>query len=412
MAIKPLERPEVTLGFIPLTDCAPLVVAKELGLFQRHGLSVTLSREASWANIRDKVALGALDGAHMLATMPLAESVGSGPIRRPVVTAFSLGLGGNAITLSKELTGLMLRANPEAARDPAQTAGALKAVIEADRFASRPGLTFAHVFPGSTHELQLRYWLATGGINPDTEVRLTVVPPPQMVNALGAGRIAGYCVGEPWNTRAWETGLGRGALASFELWNNHPEKVLGVSRVWAEQNPNTHRLLIMALLEAAQWLDVPGNRLRAARMLAKAEYVNAPLPAIRQSLEGAFCGPDEIRSLPDFHVFFRHAANFPWRSHAEWLLKEMVRWGHITDAIDIRAKASEVYWTDTYREAAQALGITCPSGDRKSEGLHSETWKCPGDPEAIPMGADRFLDGAVFDPDELTGRGSLGLPMG
>ncbi|MFB6260373.1 MAG: CmpA/NrtA family ABC transporter substrate-binding protein [Thiohalorhabdaceae bacterium] len=402
------EKAELTLGFIPLTDCAPLVVAHERGLFARHGLTVTLSREASWATIRDKVALDSLDGAHMLATMPLAASVGAGMVNRPMVTSLSLGLGGNAITVSNALHQRMLDAEPAAASDPAATAGALKQVVEADRAAGRSPLTFAHVFPASTHNFQLRYWLASGGIDPDRDVQLTVVPPPQMVAALNAGQIAGYCVGEPWNARAREMGLGRSVIASYELWNNHPEKVLGVSRDWAESHPATHRALVMALLEAGQWLDRPANRSEAARLLARPEYVDAPVSAIEGALMGRFGAPGGERGIPDFHVFHRYAAGFPWRSHGEWYLRQMVRWGYLSPDHDCSSAAAEVYRPEPFRDAARTLGLAAPTVDRKSEGRHAGPWTLAGFPAAIAMGPDRFLDGAVFEPEGQADP----LPMG
>jgi ABC-type nitrate/sulfonate/bicarbonate transport system substrate-binding protein len=390
-----LEKTAISLGYIPLTDCAPLVVAKEKGWFAAQGLDVTLSKETSWANIRDKVAIGVLDGAQMLAPMPLAASLGLG-IRKPMVTALSLGLNGNAITVSAALYRRMAEAYPA---NPA-SALALAGVVAVDHAAGRPPLTFATVFPYSSHSYQLRYWLASGGIDPDRDVRLLVVPPPQMAASLARGQLDGFCVGEPWNGMAVANGSGRVVVTGYEVWNNAPEKVLGVTEEWAEQNPATHRSVVTALLQAAIWLDQPANRAEAAALLARSIYVNAPEAVLRAGLIGPFrCGPDDVRDLPDFHVFHRYAANFPWRSHAVWLLAQMVRWGQLPRSGDLHATAAAVYRPALYREVAGALGIAAPAGDLKGEGMHASGWTLG----AIPMGADRLLDGDLFDPQDVDG---------
>lgn len=400
-----LEKTTLTLGFIPLTDCAPLVIAKEHGYFAKYGLDVTLSKETSWANIRDKVAMGILDGAQMLAPMPLAMTLGIGPIHKPMVTAFTLDLNGNAITVSNALYERMLQADPASMAQRPLSARALKSVIDADRKTGRAPLTFAMVFPESTHNYELRYWMAAAGIDPDNDVRLVVVPPPQMVSQLERGSIDGCSVGEPWNAQAVQSGIGRTLITKYEIWNNSPEKVLGVTQEWAEQYPNTHRALLMALLEAGRWLDAPDNRIVAAALIARSIYVNAPEHVVRMSMTGTFqYAPGEMpRALPDFNVFHRYAANFPWRSHALWFLTQMLRWGQITRPIDLRAVAEEVYRPQVYREAAAALGSPSPGSDYKTEGKHVAGWKLYDGQVSLPMGADRFLDGGIFDPSELVG---------
>ena len=251
---KILEKSRLELGFIPLTDCAPLVVAKEKGFFARQGLDVSLSKESSWANIRDKVCTGMLDGAQMLAAMPLLSALDNFSCE-PMVTSISLDLNGNAITVSKELYGRMLASGEEDLDSAMGTALALKKVIEKDKAANRPPLTFAVVFPQSSHNYLLRYWMSSAGIDPDKDVRITVVPPPQVGHYLRAGMINGCCVGEPWNSYAVAEGLGRTLITSYDIWNNHPEKVFAVTRQWAESNPNTHIAVITALLQACEWLD-------------------------------------------------------------------------------------------------------------------------------------------------------------
>jgi nitrate/nitrite transport system substrate-binding protein len=400
-----LEKTRLTLGFIPLTDCAPLVIAKEKGWFERHGLQVELSKETSWANVRDKVAIGILDGAQMLAPMPLATTLGAGPIHRPTVTALSLDLNGNAITVSRALHERMRALDPDAMLRRPTTADALRKVIDERAANGEKPLAFAVVFPTSTHAFELRYWMASAGIDPDRDIRLLVVPPPQMVTQLKAGNIDGFCVGEPWSSVAVSEGLGRVLITSYEIWNNKPEKVLGVNHEWAEQHPNTHRALIMALLEAARWMDAHEHRGEVVDIISRSHYVNAPPEIVGISMTGTFrYGLDEPPvSMPDFNVFFRFAATFPWRSHAEWFLTQMHRWGQIEGDVDIPAVANEVYRPDIYREAAAALDLALPTIDRKSEGTHARGWTLEQATQPLAMGPDRFFDGMTFDPTDIDG---------
>ena len=400
-----VEKPRLRLGLIPLTDCAPLVVALEQGFFRRHGLDVELSCEASWANIRDKVSIGALDGAQMLAAMPIAATMGLGALHRPMITALSLGLNGNAITVSNALFARMRAIDAEAVTQPIGSARVLKALLNADRTMAKAPLTFAMVYPFSSHNYQLRYWLAAGGIDPDRDVRLVVVPPPRMVSRLEDGSIDGYCVGEPWNAFAVQRGLGRVLLTGYEVWNNGPEKVFGVTEQWAEAHPHTHRALLRALLEAAQWLDEPDNRAAALDLLSRSGYMGVPLEVLRMSMNGTFAyGRDRAsRPLPDFNVFYRHAATFPWRSHAQWLVTQMIRWGQADVGSDAAGVARRVYRTDLYREVARQLGLPFPTVDWKTEGAHDGGWTLTEASAPIAMGADRFLDGALFDPADPRG---------
>lgn len=395
-----LEKTALKFGIIPLTDCAPIVIAKEKGFFKKHGLDVEVSKEASWANIRDKVALGELDGAHMLAGMPLAATLGVGATRQETITAFSMDLNGNGITVSNDLYERMLEADPEAMKARPTTAIALKKVIDADKKAGKEPMTFAMVFPVSTHNYEIRYWMASAGIDPDRDVRLIVIPPPQMVANLAAKNIVGYCVGEPWNQRAVEMGIGRSLITNYEIWNNNPEKVFGVTRAWADKNPNTHKAAVRALMEAAQWMDKAENRAEVVKIISAKSYVNAPEAVVENSMTGTWLytkqeGPVQ---MPDFNVFYRYAATFPWRSHAVWFLTQMVRWGQLEDAINFRKVAETVYRTDIYREAAKDLGIPMPSIDYKSEGAHAGGWTLDKATSPIAMGPDKFFDGMQFDP--------------
>jgi nitrate/nitrite transport system substrate-binding protein len=377
------------LGIVPLCDCAPLVVAKERGFFVEQNLEVELSREASWASIRDKVAVGALDGAQMLATMPLSATLGLGNFRAPIVTALGLNVGGNAITVSEELFARMTAADPEAMAQRPVTARALRRLIEADRMAGRPRMRFGMVYPFSTHNYELRAWLAEAGIDPDRDVRLVVVPPPQMVANLSAGNIVGYCVGEPWNSLAASLGLGRALITSREIWSGRVEKVLGVRQAWIDEAPDAHKGLLKALLLATQWADRAENRAEVAEIIARPAYVNAPLEIVRLALE-----------RPDFMIFHRHLATFPWRSQALWYLVQMRRWGQLPRSVDMRRVADEVFRSDLYRLAALELGLPVPLIDAKIEGLHAGSWMLTDATRPVEMDSDAFFDGSVFDPSQ------------
>lgn len=395
-----LEATTLVLGFIPLTDCASLAVAEAHGHFARHGLDVTLQSDISWANIRDKIAVGAYHGGQMLAPMPLAATLGLGGATTPMVTGLALSLNGNAITLAADLLDRMAALDTGLDEHPIRTGPALRRVLDEDRAAGAKPMVFATVFPASCHSYLLRYWLAASGIDPDHDVEIVVVPPPQMVSALEAGRIQGFCVGEPWSSLAVAHGSGRIALSGFEIWNNAPEKVLGVTRRWAETHPNTHRALICALIEASDWADDRNNRVDLALLLAGPEYLDLAPDIVVPSLTGhvPYQHDGVPHGLPDCHVFSRYAAGFPFTSHADWIVSQMIRWGQIDRLSALRSTATAVYRPDLYRQAASLLGRSAPLQDGKIEGAHAESWFLPGSLEQIEMGPDRFIDGAVFDP--------------
>ena len=395
-----LEKRQLTLGFIPLTDCAPLVIAREMGFFEKYGLEVSLSKETSWANIRDKVAIGILDGAQMLAPMTLAMTLGLGPIRKSMVTAFSMDLNGNAITVSTDLYREMLAANSDDMAERSTSVLALKSVIQNRATSGLEPLSFAVVFPFSTHNYELRYWMAAAGIDPDRDVRLVVVPPSQMVEQLEKGLIDGYCVGEPWNSLAVQKGLGHTLITKYEIWKNSPEKVFGVTEEWAVQHPNTHLALLMALLEASRWVDSREQRTQVTEIVSRSVYINAPENIVRMSMTGTyqFAPNTTPQAMPDFNVFHRYSANYPWRSHAVWFLTQMIRWGQVKDVIDIHSAAARVYRPDIYRKAAGLLGIDSPGVDYKQEGVHHQDWALLESSTTTSLGADSFFDGSTFDP--------------
>ncbi|MEM1099320.1 MAG: CmpA/NrtA family ABC transporter substrate-binding protein, partial [Planctomycetota bacterium] len=249
------EKRDLALGLVPLTDCAPIAVGVEKGFFREAGLNVTTTREQSWAGIRDKVAYGILDGAQMLATMPICSTLGMGGFKCEMTAAITLGLNGNAITLSTSLCEAIASEGLPLEPNGRNTAAGLARVLQRRLAQDLPPLRLGMVFPMSTHDLELRFWLSEAGIDPDRDVELVVVPPPRMVEALRAGELAGFCVGEPWNSVAVAEGLGQVAITKHALWNHSPEKVLGVTKAWSEQNPRTHVALVSALIKAGQWLD-------------------------------------------------------------------------------------------------------------------------------------------------------------
>ncbi len=357
------ERAKLRLGFIPIIDCAPVVLAEELGAFERQGLDVEIRREVSWSNVRDKLAAGLLDASHILAPLPLALTLGIDSVNVPLLNVMTLQLNGNALTLSQALWREMEETAPDlvASGHAALVAQALAAVVRKRAATGAPKLVLASVFPYSAQNYMLRLWLASGGIDPDRDLRLTVVPPPHTVAHLSGGVIDGYCVGEPWNQRAAVLGIGRIALTGPDIWRGMPEKVLGTTEAFAEKNPETLKALIKALLEAAQWIDDPANRNEAARVLSQPRYLNMPTEVMQRTLD-----------LPDFHVFHRNHANFPWRSHADWFLKQMVRWGQASSSVDIEAVSNRVYRTDLFRAAAAEMGVACPDTDRLPPGSHGE----------------------------------------
>ena len=340
---------DLKLGFIPLIDCAPLAVAEAKGFFRAEGLDVGLVREASWATIRDKVAVGALNGAHMLAPMVLAASLGVGGEPTRLIAPMALNLNGSAITVSNALAEALRRLDP--AGMAARTARPLARLIEARRELGSAPLTFAVVFPYSIHNYELRHWLAEAGIDPDADVRLVVAPPPRMADQLRSGLIDGFCVGAPWSTLAALDGEGETLAYATDIWNDAPDKVLGVNADWAETYPAILQALLRGLLRSADWCDQPDNRDELAAILARDAYVGAPAEALARAM-----AESEL-------VFHRRDASFPWRSDAGWLLSQMVRWRQAEDTPEALAAVRQVYRPDLCRTAARSLGFAAPETD-------------------------------------------------
>jgi nitrate/nitrite transport system substrate-binding protein len=416
-----VEKPQLTLGFIKLTDMVPLAIAYEQGYFEDEGLFVTLEPQANWKVLLDRVIDGELDGAHMLAGQPIAATIGFGT-KADVITAFSMDLNGNATTVSNEVWSQMqphLAKGPDGKPRHPIKADTLKPVVERFKAEGKP-FKMAMVFPVSTHNYELRYWLAAGGLHPGfysptdvsgqigADVQLSVTPPPQMPATLEAGTINGYSVGEPWNQQAIFRGVGVPVVTDYEIWKNNPEKVFGVTKAWAEKHPNTHLALVKALIRAAMWLDARdgANRQEAARIIARPEYVGADYEVIANSMTGTFeYGKGDTRSLPDFNVFFRYFATYPYYSDAVWYLTQMRRWGQIPDAKPdqwYHEVARQVYRPDVYLRAATLL---------VEEGKAAKT-AFPFDTDGFRPPTSDFIDGIEYDgraPNAYLERFAIGL---
>lgn len=393
----------LSIGFARLSDCAPIVVAKERGSFAEVGLNVSLKRFGSWAAMRDALATGVIDAAHMLSPMVVASSAGLEPFADTFTTSLVLNLNGNAITVSKAVFEEIQMRSPDRLNVRPLSADVLKPLIAARKARNEPPLTFAHVYVHSMHAYELRYWLAAGGVNPDTDVRLVVVPPEHMANAIAVGEIDGCCVGEPWNNAAVIGGVGHTLINSVDIWPNSPEKVLAVRTKWAASNSGEHEALIEAILKSAVWLDQADNRITAAQMISQHDYVDLPLDIILSSLTGHYRQTaGKLReNCADFNVFHRYAANFPWLSHAKWILAQMIRWGDAPKHINIDAVASRSFQPEIYRNVASKLGIACPTIDEKIEGANIAPWVLKHANEPIAFRADSFIDGRIFDPSNV-----------
>ncbi|WP_031436888.1 CmpA/NrtA family ABC transporter substrate-binding protein [Methylobacter tundripaludum] len=421
-AAEKLEKESLKLGFIKLTDMAPLAVALEKGYFEEEGLSVQLEAQANWKVLLDRVVSGELDGAHMLATLPFGTAIGYGT-KADIVSAFTLTLNGDAITVSNDVWKQMKPQIPVKDGKPVHPikADTLKPVLEKYKAAGKP-FNMAMTFPVGTHNMKLRYWLAAGGIKPgfyappedtsgqiDAEAMLSVTPPPQMPATMDSGTIVGYCVGEPWNQQAVFKGIGVPVISDYELMKNSAEKIFGVNKEWADKNPNTHKAVIKALIRASMWLDAENNKNRneGVEMLSQKQYVGADYEVLANSMNGTFeYEKGDKRDLPDFNVFFRHNGSYPYYSDAVWSLTQMRRWGQIneykTDAWYLET-AKKVYRPDIYMAAAKAL---VAEGKAKAGDF-------PADSETgiKPPSAD-FIDGISFDatkPNDYLSKFPIGL---
>ncbi|QKD20279.1 CmpA/NrtA family ABC transporter substrate-binding protein [Mesorhizobium sp. NZP2077] len=393
---------QITAGFMPLFDSAVLVAASELGFAAREGIELTLHRETSWANIRDRIAIGHFDLAHMLGPMPLACNLGLTPLASETIVPFSLGLGGNCVTISNAVWDGMAAHGGEADLDPARAGAALHALIRERAATGGEPLRFAVVHPHSGHNYELRYWLAACGIDPDREIEIVIVPPPFMADALATGRIDGYCVGEPWNSAAVAAGTGHIVTVKALLWKNSPEKVIGVRKAWADENPEALAALLRALHHSARWCQDPANHAELAVVMAQPGFLGLP-PAVQMPILTGHLrlGGGAELEIDDFFLPFDKAANFPWKSHALWFYTQMVRWGHVAHTPENLAIARECYRPDLYRSALKPLGVALPGANAKVEGALKIATAVGATGAGLVLGPDGFFDGQIFDPDEI-----------
>lgn len=362
-----LETPDLRFGIIALTDCSPIVIAHEKGLFRKYGINSTVNKLASWASIRDSLSNGDIQATHMLLGMPIASTMGLlGSPKVPMVVPWLLNRNGQAISLKAALKG-------KVAADPK----ALKPLALEAKAAGTP-MNFAMTFPPGTHAMWMRYYLAAGGINPDSDVSLIVIPPPQMVANMRIGKMDGFCVGEPWNARAVADEIGYTSVTTQEMWQDHPEKVCAFTEEFAEKNPKTVKAVLKALHEASVWLDDMKNRPEQAQIVSRAAYINCPSDLILGRLQGNYdYGDGRTKQDKYYMTFHDRNCNYPQPKFATWWLSQFRRWGMVEGAPDYEGIVKRVMRTDIYEEAMKELGVT--QGGRDDSGFS-------------------LFDGVPFDP--------------
>lgn len=356
--ISVAEKEVIRIGIIPLTDCAPIVMAKELGLFEKYGVNVEVSKEASWANVRDKILTGELDGAHCLFSMPFSVFTGiGGKAGSEMRIAMVLSNNGQAITLSKDFCGKV------GFKQTNKVAGVVAAKLKAEK-----EVTFAMTFPGGTHDIWLRYWLAAANVSQKTS-KIITIPPPQMVANMKVGNMDGYCVGEPWNGVAVKQGIGFTEISTQDIWKHHPEKALVVNKKFSDTRREDLKNVMKAVLEACKWLDNRANRKKAAEVIGKIPYVNAPADVIEARLMGDYnLGCDQGTEIyTDDYMLFHRAGetNFPRKSHAIWFMAQYMRFDYLKEAPDYKAIADKLILQDLYKEVAASMKIKVPEDDMK-----------------------------------------------
>lgn len=382
--VSSADTPEVTtakLGFIALTDSAPLIIAKEKGLFDKYGMTdVQVAKQASWAVTRDNLVLGSggggIDGAHILTPMPYFMSLGTitKGTKIPMYILARLNTNGQGISLSNTYKELKVGLDSSPLKDAfakSKSAGKeLKAAV---------------TFPGGTHDLWMRYWLAAGGINPDQDLSLIVVPPPQMVQNVKVGNMETFCVGEPWPAQTVAQGIGYTALTTGELWKDHPEKALTMRADWVDKNPKAAKAILMAVQEAQQWCAKAENKEELANIVAKRQWFKVPVEDILGRYQGKYdYGDGRVEDYSNTLVmkFWRDNASYPYKSHDTWFLTENIRWGKIPADTDVKKIVDAVNREDIWRDAAKTLGVA-----------DSEI------PKSTSRGVETFFDGVKFDPE-------------
>lgn len=392
-----MSRPLINAGFLPLLDSVLLVLAHEMGFAEEEGFGLALTRETSWANIRDRAALGHFDIALMLAPMPLAASLGITPLATPMIAPVMAGLGNNAITVSAALWQAMADAG---APGDLVAGPAGKALAQVVKTTSRK-LRFGVVHQTSSHNYELRYWLAASDIRPDRDVEIVVLPPPLLPEALGSGGLDGYCVGEPWNSVGVVNHGARIATTKASIWQCSPDKLIGMRADWAEQHPDIVDAIIRATYKAGVWLQAKQNRLPAAEIMARAPYLNLPVEIVARALTGQIDGGTQTISIPDYFIPHNGAANFPWKSHALWYYSQMVRWGEVTASPANAERAAATFRPDLYRAALAPLNAPLPAEDYRRDGDQPAAHEIASLGGTMKLGPNRFFDGAIFDPAGL-----------
>lgn len=372
------DAPEISdlkFGMIALTDCSPIVIAHEKGFFKQFGINATITKGASWAAIRDSLSNGDIHATHMLIGMPIASTIGLlGAPKKPMVIPWLLNRNGQAITLKADLKG-KVQADPKA----------LKPLVEEAKAAGTP-MTFAMTFPPGTHAMWMRYYLAAGGINPDRDVALATVPPPQMVQNMKIGKMDGFCVGEPWNALSVKSEIGFTSITTQEIWKDHPEKVCAFTEEFAEKNPRTVKAVLKALHLASQWLDDLGNREELCRIVAAPTYINCPSDVILGRLLGQYdYGDGRTKQDPNYMIFSQRNCNYPQAKYAVWWLTQFRRWGMLDAAPDYDAVAKKVLRADLYEEAMKELSYAHGGADNAPETLFDGITFDPTKPEDYAM---------------------------
>jgi NitT/TauT family transport system ATP-binding protein len=371
------------IGFIPLVDAAALIVAVDKGFTAAEGLDVTLVREVSWSNVRDKLNIGLFEAAHLLAPVAIASSLGLGHVKVPITAPFNLGLNGNAITVSPALYAAIMGELAGDPLDPMATALALSRVVAARRKSGAEPLTFGMTFPFSTHNYQLRFWMAAGGVDPDEDVHLVVLPPPYMVDSLANGHVDGFCVGAPWNSVAVDLGVGHILHFVSDILVRAAEKVLAIRQSWAEKNPEVVAALVRAAFRAAEFIEQPENRGEIARILAQPERIGVDAGVIQRTLDGRLkISPDgTMRESSRYLLVGREAAARPDPVQAAWLYAQMVRWGQAAVSPEAVKTAQAVFRPDLYDTA---LGLS-------------------GQADPGRFGSIGAFAGPAFDPNDIAG---------
>jgi nitrate/nitrite transport system substrate-binding protein len=365
------EQSEIKFGMIALTDCSPIVIAHEKGLFKKYGINSVVSKGANWAAIRDSLSSGDIQATHMLTGMPIASTMGLlGSPKKPMIIPWMLNRNGQSITLKADFKG-KVKDDPKA----------IKPFADEAKSKSMP-MTFAMTFPPGTHAMWIRYYLGAGGINPDKDIALITIPPAQMVSNMKIGKMDGFCVGEPWNARSANEGIGFTSLNTQDIWKDHPEKVCAFLAEFAEKNPKTVKAVLKALHEASVWLDNLSNRAEQAQIVSKATYINCPPELILGRLKGEYdFGDGRKKQDPNYMIFHDRNCNYPQYKYAVWFLSQYRRWGMVDGSVDYTGVAKQVMRPDIYEEVMKEIGAKHGGPDNNPETLFDGVTFDPTKPE-------------------------------